>query len=186
LQARECEFRLASGRKCRAAANRDQAFCRHHAPKPAVPAPPPIPKKDRYSDLSRWRQVGSQLHSMPLDEVPQAIWDILQCLVDRGPDSTGHISNLTAGRFLRAFLTRLGDVPFPDPDLALVSASGPTSWPGAIPRPPAFSTPQAPGSSAQDLSALFTGLGLPQFRNPGQQSVPSRAPGNQSRPRVNQ
>jgi hypothetical protein len=195
VQARECEFRLATGRKCRAAANRNQPFCRHHAPSSAVPAEPPIPKEERYSDLRRWRRLGAQLHSMPADEIPNAVFEILQCLVDRGLDSTGHISDLTAGRFLRALLNRLGDVPFPDPDLAFVSESSaaPASWPGpcsvAIPQTPGFSAPQPP-QSTKDYNALLAALGLPPLQAPYPQSRPqfhpSHAPMNQSRTRVNQ
>jgi hypothetical protein len=192
MQARECEFRLASGRKCRAAANRNQPFCRHHAPVPAVPGPPPIPKEELYSDLRRWRRLGSQLHSMPVGEVPHAIWDILQCLVDRGPNSTGHISDLTAGRFLRTLLTRLGDVPFADPDFALASVNQATPspypglWPEAATQPPARAVAPVPGSSPQDLNALFAALGLPRFQAPVPQPTSSRMPVNQSHARVNQ
>jgi hypothetical protein len=192
LQARECEFRLASGRKCRAAANRHQPFCRHHAPAPAISGPPPIPKRDRYSNLIRWRQLRSRLHSMPVDEIPSEVWNLLQCLVDRGIDSTGRISDLTAGRFLRVLLTRFGDVPFPDPDLAFASepSAAPASRPGALPAAPGFSAPQAGGPSAQDLSALFAALGLPPAQAPRTQPRPqphsSYASLNQTRAQMNQ
>jgi hypothetical protein len=189
LQARECVFRLASGRKCRAAANRHQPFCRHHAPKPAVPAPPSIPKSERYSNLSRWRRIGIRLDSIPVEEIPREIWDILQCLVDRGPDSTGRISNLTAGRFLRALLNRLGDVPFPDPDLALESEdpTAPAPCPGTSSAAPGLSAPPSPRTSAKDYRGLFAALGLPPQQAAWLQTRPqSHTSVNQSRTRVNQ
>jgi hypothetical protein len=186
MQARECTFRLASGRKCHAAANRNQPFCRHHAPAQAVPAPPRIPRSERYSNLIRWRSLGSRLSTMPVDEIPQEIWALLQCLIDRGPNSTGRISDLTAGRFLRALLNRLGDVPFSDPDIALASEplDTPAHFPGAGPAAPAFAAPHGNASSAKELSALFAALGVPQLGVPYPQ--PSRTPVNQSRVRVNQ
>jgi hypothetical protein len=185
MQARECEFRLASGRKCRAAASRNQPFCRHHAPAAAVPAPR-IPQSERYSSLIRWRRLGSQLSTMPLDEIPREIWDILQCLIDRGLNSTGSISDLAAGRFLRALLNRLGDVPFPDPDLALATQSlaAPASYPGPSAAAPAVSAPQPDASSTEAFSALFAALGVPQPGVPYPQ--PSRMPVSQLRTQVHQ
>jgi hypothetical protein len=170
MQARECEFRLASGRKCRAAANRNQPFCRHHAP---APPPPRIPKSERYSSLARWRQLGSDIPSMPLEVIPYTVWDLLQCLVDRGPNSTGTISDLTVGRFLRALVNRFGDVPFPNPELAVPENPAPSP---AAPVP----GPAAPlAALSPEISALLESLALPPL--PGLQPVPSRAPVSQSR-----
>jgi hypothetical protein len=113
----ECAFILPSGKKCRAAATRNQTLCRHHGPKPAVLGPPLRPKSQIYSRLARWRELGRNLPWLPIDEIPTAIHNILDCLIDRGPGlNSGEISDLTAGRFLRALLNRLGDVPFPHPD----------------------------------------------------------------------
>jgi hypothetical protein len=138
--ARECSFLLPGGRKCRCAATRNQPLCRHHAPKPN-PGPPPIPKSERYSDLIRWRRLSRNLPWMPAAQIPREIYTILQCLIDRGPESTGRISDLTAGRFLRALLTRLGDVPFPDPDFESTTL------------PPA-----APAASPAQLNAMLAAL----------------------------
>jgi hypothetical protein len=166
VQARECEFRLASGRKCRAVANRNQPFCRHHAPAPAGPRPPRIPKEERYSSLARWRYLGAQLQTIPADQIAYTVWDLLQCLVDRGPNSTGHISDLTAGRFLRALLNRLGDVPFPNPELAPVPANPPalTSAPGSAPQPLLSASQLA--SFSPEMRALVEALDLPSLELP--------------------
>jgi hypothetical protein len=169
VHVRECQFRLASGRKCRAAANRHQPFCRHHGGKPA--GPPPLPKHLRYSDLSRWRQLGAELQSKPAADIPSAVFSILQCLVDRGPDSTGSISNLTAGRFLRVLLTRLGNVPFPDPDLAPSAPAPPQATP---PGPSSWNPEAGPGAARiAEINALLAGFGLPPWQGPW---PPSPAP----------
>jgi len=173
----ECSFILSNGKKCRCAATRNQTLCRHHAPKPAVAGPPPMPKRDRYSRLMRWREVGANLQWMPAAEIPRTLYEILQCLIDRGPDSTGQISDLTAGRFLRVLLNRLGDVPFPDPEFTpafppqFAPASSPASFPGAPGVSPAGSPPDM-----RELNALLAALGGPA----------SPVPMNQSRARVNQ
>lgn len=130
---RECSFILPNGRKCGCAATRNQSLCRHHAPKPAVPGPPPPSRYERYSDLIRWRRLGSNLPWMPIAEIPRAIYEILECLIDRGDLSTGHISDLTAGRFLRALLNRCGAVPFPSPGFD--DPSDPTPDPDPTPTP---------------------------------------------------
>ncbi len=158
---RECSFILPSSRKCRCAATRNLAVCRHHAPKPAVPGPRPIPKRERYSNLIRWRELGSNLQWMPVTEIPHAIFDILESLIDRGPNSSGPISDLTAGRYLRVLLNRLGDVPFTDPDFAAQPAVAPAPAPVLDPR---------------ELEALLAALGAPA----------SSASVNQTRARVNQ
>jgi len=173
---RECSFILPSGRKCRCAANRHQTVCRHHAPKPAVPAPPPLPKSERYSDLIRWRRLGRSLRWIDPTEMAYTVYDILECLIDRGPSSTGHISDLTAGRFLRTLLNRLGEVPFPNPDFA---PAIPASAPG--PR-------SAPLMGAQSADAVLAALqqGIPPELLRAMPSPPSHATLNQSRSRVNQ
>ncbi|HEX4005286.1 MAG TPA: hypothetical protein VHX60_03865 [Acidobacteriaceae bacterium] len=155
---RECSSILPNGRKCRCAATRNRAVCRHHGP-PPVPGPPPTPHRDRYSDLIRWRTLSRNLPWMPLDEIPHAIHQILQCLVDRGPDSPGKISDLTAGRYLRVLLTRLGGVPFADPDLAL-EPPPPRGAPAPVPAP-------ADPSDLNELNALLAALA--QHAQPGPQ-----------------
>jgi len=165
MQAPECTFILRNGSKCRAAANRNQNLCRHHAPKPAVPPPPPIPKNELYSNLARWRRLGLELKSMPEDEIPLAVWQILQCLIDRGPDVPESISDLTAGRFLRALLNRLGNVPFPDPEFS--EAPSACFPPQASRRPakiggaiiPADTAPAAERIAA--INQMIAGYGLP-------------------------
>lgn len=142
----QCSFILPTGRKCRCAATRNQTLCRHHAPKPAVPGPPPLPKRERYSRIQRWRELGRNLPWMPLDEIPYAVHNILDCLVYRQPDqSPGEISDLAAGRYLRALLSRLGHVPFPHPDDA--------QQPAAFAPPSSFVPPLAP-----DLQAALAAL----------------------------
>ncbi len=160
---RECSFILPNGNKCHCAATRNLDVCRHHAPKPAVPGPPPIPRRERYSDLIRWRTLGSRLPWMPKTQIPSAVYEILQCLVDRGENSSGRISDLTAGRYLRALLNRLGDVPFPDPDFA--AEATPSASPASV------------GSlDPKELEALLAALVAPALNTPV----------NQSRARVNQ
>ena len=131
---RECSFILPGGRKCRCVANRNQALCRHHAPKPAVLGPPPPPKNERYSNLIRWRRFARGLPWMEPSQLACSVYDILDCLIDRGSDSTGHISDLSAGRFLRVLLNRLGEVPFPNPEFA-EPAPAPVHHPSSAPRP---------------------------------------------------
>ncbi|MGC2637713.1 MAG: hypothetical protein WA294_11085 [Acidobacteriaceae bacterium] len=163
----ECTFILPNGRKCRCAAIRNQTLCRHHGP--AAAGPPPTPKSELYSDLRRWRQLGRELPFMPADEIPSAIYGILQCLVDRGPDSAGSISDLAAGRFLRALLNRLGDVPFPYPDSP--SSSAPASEPDAPPT----------SAGQPDLSAMLAALGLPSLSLPSPGLPPRNSPPPSSR-----
>lgn len=163
----ECTFILPNGRKCRCAATRNQTLCRHHRPQPAVAGPPPIPKSELYSNLRRWRQLGRELLFMPADEIPSAIYGILECLVDRGPDSTGSISDLAAGRFLRALLNRLGDVPFPCP-------GSPSSSAPAI----ALAPPATPAGHPAELEALLAGLPpAPSRRSPSRPHRPQSRPG---------
>jgi hypothetical protein len=150
----ECTFILPNGMKCRCAATRNQTLCRHHGP--ALAGSPPVSKSDRYSDLRRWRQLGRELPLMPADDIPFTIYGILQCLVDRGPDSAGSISDLTTGRFLRALLNRLGDVPFP--------------YPGSPSSSEPASEPEAPPAGQPDLGALLAALGLPPLNSPFPQS----------------
>jgi hypothetical protein len=110
----ECTFILPAGRNCRCPATRNQLFCRHHAPKLAVPGPPPIPKHRRYSTLARWRSLGQNLQWLDPSEISLTIYEILECLAGTSSD---RISELTAGRYLHILLQRLGQVPFPPPEI---------------------------------------------------------------------
>ena len=112
MQARECSFRLANGRTCHAAATRNQPFCRHHGPKPAVAGPPPLSRRDRYSRLARWADLGRRVPWLDPSQVPSEAYSILESLLE---DGTTGISDREAGRLLRGLLRRLGSVPFPLP-----------------------------------------------------------------------
>lgn len=179
---RECSFILPNGRQCGCAATRNQSVCRHHAPKPAVPGPPPPSRYDRYSDLIRWRRLSSNLQWMPVGEIPLTVYEILQCLIDRGRDSTGHISDRTAGRYLRVLLGRLGDVPFPDPDLDPPAPSLNPSVAAPRATAPASLQDSDPAPSMAELTALLASFGAPSPRPP----LPSQPPLSQSRTRLHQ
>lgn len=186
MTAPECTFILPNGKKCRCAATRNQILCRHHAPKPAVPEPPPIPKCELYSNLRRWRQLGAELQSMPASEIPATIYELLDCLIDRGPNSTGSISDLTVGRFLRVLLNRQGDVPFPDPERAGAEVAAPVPVLGAHPQTAAAagsqpsSAPEAKTGKSRiaEINALLASYGLPPYQGPW---LPPRTPVNQGR-----
>ena len=105
MQVRECAFRLPTGKQCRCAATRNQPFCRHHGPKPAVAGPPPISPDQMYSRLRCWRQMGREIPWLDPSEIPGAIDNIHYALLNDG------ISDLAAGRFLRALIKRLGYIP---------------------------------------------------------------------------
>jgi hypothetical protein len=160
----ECSFILPNGKKCRCAATRKQTLCRHHAPKPAVAGPPPVPKWEIYSNLSRWRRLRAEIPWMPPAEIPARIYEILHCLIDRGDASPGHISDLTAGRLIRALLNRLGDVPFPDPELA------PPSTPVSSPRAAGANPLATSSSEMRELKAMLAALGMPASQSPMHQS----------------
>ncbi|MFY9746362.1 MAG: hypothetical protein WA891_20855 [Acidobacteriaceae bacterium] len=135
---RECSHILPTGRKCRAAATRNQPLCRHHAPKPAVAGPPPLPKRDRYSRIARWTNLSRNLPWLAAAEIPSEIFTILYSLLQ------DDISDREAGRLLRGLLLRLGSVPFPipDPDAAAPQPEQPRLPP---------STPSAPFSDSRTL-----------------------------------
>lgn len=113
MRARECSHLLHNDHRCRCAAIRNQPWCRHHAPKPAVAGPPPLRARDRYSRLSHWADVGRNLPWTSPEEIPGEIYDILFSLLQ---DDSAGISDRQAGRLLRGFLRRLGSVPFAIPD----------------------------------------------------------------------
>lgn len=109
----ECTFILSNGRKCRCAATRNQAFCRHHSPTSAT-APQLAPDRP-FSRLARWRSVGRDLPGMEADELPYEIYSILEALLEEDDLS---ISDRQAGRLLRSILRRIGSVPaLPIPEI---------------------------------------------------------------------
>lgn len=168
MQARECRFHLPAGRKCRAAATRNQPFCRHHGPKAARPGPPPLPKSERYSRLAHWSWLGRSLPWLDPSEIPGEVWMILSSLLE---DGTGGISDRVAGRLLRALLRRHGSVPFPVP----AAAAAPEPAPEPSPEPAAPSplesaaSPHGPQTKAvsrslspEEIQAIFSD---PRFRD---------------------
>jgi hypothetical protein len=131
----ECTHTLPNGRKCRGLAGRNQPFCRHHRPK--TTGQRQIPRRDRYTPLVRWRATGRELPHLRAEELPCLVYEILDALTQPGQSP----SDRTVGRFLRAALTRLGQVPFPYPD-----SDPPQTEPAA---PVFFPPPQA--ASAQNV-----------------------------------
>jgi len=111
--ASECRFILANGRKCRGAAIRHHDFCRHHAPQPVPAGPPPLSQRNRFTALKKWRSLGRSLAWLHPAEVPFAIYEILDSLTGRDPNN--RLSDNVAGRYLRALLSQLRQVPFPRP-----------------------------------------------------------------------
>ena len=161
----ECTFVRRNGRKCRAAANRNQAFCRHHAPKPASDGPPPIAKRNIYTNLAKWRALGRDLRWLDPAEIPFNVYEILNALTGANPGD--HLSDLIAGRYLRALLTKIGEVPFPQPGLEPSAAppQAPSSQAAPPPAqlqpatPPADSTPSLPPSVLEAIDvARHSGL----------------------------
>ena len=149
----ECTFILPNGQKCRGNAIRNSELCRHHRPQPAGrPAPA---KRALYSRLAKWRSLGRELAWLEPAEIPLAIYEILDSLTDRDP--WDRLSNEVAGRYLRALLSRLGEVPFPfpqpaDPDSHRSPA--PLRMP-SVPRGPASAQAAGSGSpSGLRLAAL--------------------------------
>ncbi|HEX4067627.1 MAG TPA: hypothetical protein VHZ09_16525 [Acidobacteriaceae bacterium] len=128
----ECRYILPTGQTCRCAALRNQRFCRHHAPRPLFAGPPPLPKRQQYSRLSRWRRLGQAATWLDPAEIPVEILGILESLLGQNAEP---ISNLAAGRYLRALLRRLGHLPFTLPGRSQDEAAGP---PDDRPADPAF------------------------------------------------
>jgi hypothetical protein len=126
----ECSALLATGRKCRAAATRGRAFCRHHDPTAkTAPATRPISKRDLFSRLRRWSQLSRDLPWLDPAEIPAEAFSIFLALLE---DGEGGISDREAGRLLRGLFRRLGAVPF------------------APPRPPHCAAPPPPTPRALD------------------------------------
>lgn len=95
----ECRYTLPNGRKCRGLAVHNQPFCRHHGPK--FSGPPPLPRRERYSRLSRWARLSRQLPWLDAADIPGEFHNILLSLLENG------ISDREAGRLLRGLLLRL-------------------------------------------------------------------------------
>ncbi|HEX3663003.1 MAG TPA: hypothetical protein VHU89_16320 [Acidobacteriaceae bacterium] len=147
----ECTHILPSGQKCRGLAGRNQPFCRHHRPKTLGQRP--IPHRDRYTPLMRWRATGQELPYLRTEELPSLVYELLDALTQPGLAP----SDRTVGRFLRAALTRLGQVPFPYPN----SEPEPQNVPVPPIRPgqhahasPASPTSAFPSSNPAELAQL--------------------------------
>lgn len=136
----ECSHILATGQKCQCLALRGRTLCRHHTPD----APPPAPRRpDLFSRISRWRNLGLTVQTLPIDDIAWNVYAILGSLIADGDDG---ISDRIAGRLLRALLRRndgipalppagvyLEPAPQPDPEPAPTLAPQPRSAPPAIP-----------------------------------------------------
>ncbi len=152
----ECIQTLPNGRKCRGLAGHRQPFCRHHRPK--ADGPPPIPHRDRYSPLIRWRATGRELPYLRAQQLPSLVYELLDALTQPGLAP----SDRTVGRFLRAALTRLGQVPFPHPYIQ--PAPPPAFAPPAPTVPPAahqafaHANPSDLAQLQQEMSTLFATL----------------------------
>lgn len=141
----ECRYILLNGQKCRCAALRNQPFCLHHKYKSPVAGPPPLPKRDRYSRLSRWRRLGQCAPWLDPAEIPGEILGILHSLLGKDAEP---ISNLAAGRYLRSLLVRLGHVPFDSPGAG-------EEPPAELPADPAFMpAPALEGARRNSAQAL--------------------------------
>ncbi|MFP5226143.1 MAG: hypothetical protein ACLGXA_00835 [Acidobacteriota bacterium] len=145
----ECIHILPSGQKCRGTALRGHELCRHHAPKPALAGPPPIPRSQRFSRIARWSGLTRQLPRLDRDGIPFEAYSILLALLD---DGDGGISDREAGCLLRALLRRFGSVPFPEPELAEQDRLLGTPYP---------SFPVPPGAELACDWPTATGYGLP-------------------------
>jgi hypothetical protein len=146
----ECSQILPSGQKCRCLALRGRDACRHHC---AGPLPPLAPRRGGFSRVTRWRDLGLSVHTLPAHDIPFHAFVLLGALIADGDDG---ISDREAGRLLRVLLRRHGSIPFPPPPGVQVE-------PDPDPDPP----PTA-GSVSQDLSQMFSPELLDQMlaRNP--------------------
>jgi hypothetical protein len=146
----ECSQILPSGQKCRCLALRGRDACRHHC---AGPLPPPAPRRGGFSRVTRWRDLGLSVHTLPAHDIPFHAFVLLGALIADGDDG---ISDREAARLLRVLLRRHGSIPFPPPPGVQVE-------PDPDPDPP----PTA-GSVPQDLSQMFSPELLDQMlaRNP--------------------
>ncbi|MGB6904355.1 MAG: hypothetical protein WBD98_16100 [Acidobacteriaceae bacterium] len=105
----ECTQILPTGQKCRCLALRGRNACRHHL---AGPLPPREHRPNPFSRVSRWRNLGLTVHTLPAHDIPYHAFVLLGALLADGDDS---ISDREAGRLLRVLLRRHGTIPFPPP-----------------------------------------------------------------------
>ena len=119
----------------------------------AGPLPPLAPRRGGFSRVTRWRDLGLSVHTLPAHDIPFHAFVLLGALIADGDDG---ISDREAGRLLRVLLRRHGSIPFPPPPGVQVE-------PDPDPDPP----PTA-GSVPQDLSQMFSPELLDQMlaRNP--------------------
>jgi hypothetical protein len=134
----ECSQTLPSGQKCRCLALRDRDACRHHC---AGPLPPLAPRRGGFSRITRWRNLGLTVHTLPARDIPFHAFVLLGALLADGDDG---ISDREAGRLLRVLLRRHGSIPFAPPPGVKV---GPDPDPDPAP---------SAGSVPQDLSQMFS------------------------------
>jgi hypothetical protein len=127
----ECSQTLPSGQKCRCLALRGRDACRHHC---AGPLPPLAPRRGGFSRITRWRNLGLTVHTLPARDIPFHAFVLLGALLADGDDG---ISDREAGRLLRVLLRRHGSIPFAPPPGVKV---GPD--PDPDPAPSAGSVPQ--------------------------------------------
>jgi hypothetical protein len=105
----ECSQILPSGQKCRCLALRGRDACRHHC---AGPLPPLAPRRGGFSRITRWRNLGLTVHTLPARDIPFHAFVLLGALIADGDDG---ISDREAGRLLRVLLRRHGSIPFAPP-----------------------------------------------------------------------
>lgn len=103
---RECSYILPNHHKCHSFAVRGKTRCFHHID-PAE-RPPARPPRDPYSRITRWRELGRNIHTLPVEEIPYNVFIILGGLIAEGPNG---ISDREAGRLLRILLRRTGAIP---------------------------------------------------------------------------
>jgi hypothetical protein len=126
----ECTQILPTGQKCRALALRGRDACRHHL---AGPPPPRAPRRGGFSRISRWRDLGLTVHTLPAHDIPFQTFVLLGALLADGDDG---ISDREAGRLLRVLLRRHGRIPFAPPPGVRVELDepGPASAAGSTPQ----------------------------------------------------
>jgi hypothetical protein len=192
--ARECSYILPTGRNCRCPATRNQALCRHHAPKPAVAGPPPLAKRDRYSRLWHWAELSRGIPWLEPSEIPIEIYSILYALLQ---DDTLGISDREAGRLLRGLLRRLGSVPFSMPDSLDMEPEAAQPAPRVLAAPPPSERKPAPPPLDPALfSSLLSSLERqvfgespstrPSLHQPQPTMTQPQPGGGQPRPTMNQ
>ena len=140
----ECTHVLRNGQKCRAAATRNQVFCRHHGPR--LDGPPSPRRRHLNPAHAKWRALGRNLRWLAPREIPFAIHHILDSMLLPRRD---RLSDLVAGRYLRLLLLRQGSVPFPAPGIG-----GPQ--PPAPPSPATGSCFSPEVRAAMDAACLNT------------------------------